>query len=151
MAALVTDYLVLGSGVAGLSFALTAADHGEVTIVTKRERGDSATQWAQGGVAAVLSPEDSFDRHAADTREAGAGLCHDVVVELCVKEAPDSIRWLMDLGAEFSRGEEGALDLAREGGHTARRVVHAGDITGREIQRALSAAGANNPGTPGGA
>src|SRR3954464_371597 len=135
--ALVTDYLVLGSGVAGLSFALTAATHGEVTIVTKRDRDDTATQWAQGGVAAVLSPEDSFERHADDTREAGAGLCHDVVVDLCVREAPDAIRWLMELGAEFSRAEDGSLDLGREGGHTARRVVHAGDISGREIQRAL--------------
>ncbi|HVW26036.1 MAG TPA: L-aspartate oxidase [Polyangiaceae bacterium] len=145
MAALVTDYLVLGSGVAGLSFALTAARHGEVTIVTKRNRDDSATQWAQGGVAAVLSPDDSFAAHAADTREAGAGLCHDVVVDLCVREAPECIRWLMELGAEFSRGEEGILDLAREGGHTARRVVHAGDITGREIQRVLAEAVARHP------
>jgi L-aspartate oxidase len=135
---LVTDYLVLGSGVAGLSFALSAARHGEVTIVTKRGRDDTATQWAQGGVSAVFSPEDSFARHAADTREAGAGLCHDVVVDLCVREAPDAIRWLMEIGAEFSRTEDGSLDLGREGGHTARRVVHAGDISGREIQRALA-------------
>jgi L-aspartate oxidase len=143
--ALVTDYLVLGSGVAGLAFALTAARHGEVTVVTKRARDDSATQWAQGGVAAVLSPDDSFERHASDTQEAGAGLCHDVVVDLCVREAPEAIRWLMDLGADFSRGDEGGLDLAREGGHSARRVVHAGDITGREIQRALAAAVARHP------
>ncbi|HVU04724.1 MAG TPA: L-aspartate oxidase [Polyangiaceae bacterium] len=143
--ALVTDYLVLGGGVAGLSFALTAARHGEVTLVTKRGRDDTATQWAQGGVSAVLSPEDSFERHAQDTREAGAGLCHDVVVDLCVRDAPDGIRWLMDLGAEFSRAEDGSLDLGREGGHTARRVVHAGDITGREIQRVLSRAVADTP------
>lgn len=129
--AMVTDYLVLGSGVAGLSFALNAARHGEVTIVTKRGRDDTATQWAQGGVAAVLAPDDSFERHAADTREAGAGLCHDVVVDLCIREAPDAVRWLMDLGAQFSRGEDGELDLGREGGHTARRVIHAGDVTGR--------------------
>jgi L-aspartate oxidase len=142
---LVTDYLVLGTGVAGLSFALAAARHGQVTLVTKRGRDDTATQWAQGGVAAVLAPDDSFASHATDTREAGAGLCHDVVVDLCVREAPDAIRGLMDLGAEFSRGDGGALDLAREGGHTARRVVHAGDITGREIQRALAAAVAASP------
>jgi L-aspartate oxidase len=132
-----TDFLVLGSGIAGLSFALRAARHGDVTIVTKRERDDSATAWAQGGVAAVLSPEDSFERHIADTLSAGAGLCHDVVVELCVREGPDNIRWLMELGTEFSRNEQGELDLGREGGHTARRVAHAGDITGREIERAL--------------
>jgi L-aspartate oxidase len=143
--ALVTDYLVLGSGVAGLSFALMAARHGEVTIVTKRGRDDSATAWAQGGVAAVLSPDDSFERHVKDTLEAGAGLCHEVVVELCVREGPDAVRWLVDLGAEFSRGEGGALDLAREGGHTARRVVHSGDVTGREIQRALAEAVRREP------
>ncbi|HET9953180.1 MAG TPA: L-aspartate oxidase [Polyangiaceae bacterium] len=132
-----TDYLVLGSGVAGLSFALHAAEHGEVLLLTKREPGDSATSWAQGGVAAVLSPEDSFERHAEDTAVAGAGLCHDVVVDLCVREAPAAIRWLADLGARFSEDPAGEFDLGREGGHTQRRIVHAGDITGREIQRAL--------------
>jgi L-aspartate oxidase len=138
--ALVTDYLVLGSGVAGLSFALAAARHGEVTIVTKRNRDDTATDWAQGGVSAVLSPDDSFERHAADTKEAGAGPCHDVVVDLCVREAPEVIEGLLGVGAHFSRAEGGLLDLGREGGHTARRVVHAGDATGREIQRALAEA-----------
>jgi L-aspartate oxidase len=143
--ALVTDYLVLGSGVAGLSFALTAAKHGQVTLVSKRRRDDTATNWAQGGVAAVLSADDSFERHAADTAEAGAGLCHEVVVDLCVREAPDAIQWLIELGAEFSRGDGGSLDLTREGGHTARRVVHSGDITGREIQRVLATAVAAHP------
>ena len=132
-----TDYLVLGSGVAGLSFALEAAVHGEVTLVTKRAAPDGATSWAQGGVAAVLAPDDSFAKHAEDTRIAGAGLCHDVVVDLCVREAPDAIRFLSDLGAEFSSGAPGVFDLGREGGHSERRIVHAGDITGREIQRAL--------------
>jgi L-aspartate oxidase len=143
--ALVTDYLVLGSGVAGLTFALSAARHGQVTVVTKRARDDTATQWAQGGVAAVLSSADSFERHVQDTLEAGAGLCHQVVVELCVREGPDAIRWLIEQGAEFSRADDGSLDLGREGGHTARRVVHAGDITGREIQRALADAVAREP------
>ncbi len=132
-----TDYLVIGSGIAGLSFALRAARHGDVTVVTKRARDDSATAWAQGGVASVLSPDDSFERHIDDTLKAGAGLCHDVVVDLCVREGPDEIRWLMELGAEFTKNEQGELDLGREGGHTARRVVHAGDISGREIERAL--------------
>jgi L-aspartate oxidase len=135
--ALKTDYLVLGSGVAGLTLALQAARHGEVLIATKRDSDDTATNWAQGGVAAVLSPDDSFEKHAADTRSAGAGLCHDVVVDLCVREAPDAIRWLSEVGARFSSDTEGALDLGREGGHTERRIVHAGDITGQEIQRAL--------------
>jgi L-aspartate oxidase len=143
--ATVTDFLVLGSGIAGLSFALEAARHGEVTIVTKRRRDDAATQWAQGGIAAVLSPEDSLERHVADTLAAGAGLCHDVVVERCVRDGPDAVRWLMDHGAQFSRAGDGELDLGREGGHTARRVVHAGDITGREVQRALAEAAAREP------
>lgn len=132
-----TDYLVLGSGVAGLSFALHAAEHGEVLIVTKRSAEDGATGWAQGGVAAVMSPEDSFEKHAEDTRVAGAGLCHDVVVDLCVREGPEAIRWLVERGAQFSERDPGTLALGREGGHSERRVVHAGDTTGREIQRAL--------------
>ncbi|MEO8904225.1 MAG: FAD-binding protein, partial [Polyangiaceae bacterium] len=140
-----TDYLVLGSGIAGLTFALRAAEFGEVTIVTKRESEDSATNWAQGGMAAVLSPDDSFEKHAEDTRFAGAGMCHDVVVDLCVREAPESIRWLSDMGAQFSRSKSGEFDLGREAAHTERRIVHAGDITGREIQRALLEAARQSP------
>jgi L-aspartate oxidase len=142
---LTTDYLVLGSGIAGLTFALRAAEFGEVLIITKRECDDSATNWAQGGMAAVLSPDDSFEKHAEDTRFAGAGLCHDVVVDICVREAPDSIRWLSDMGAKFSRSQSGEFDLGREAAHTERRIVHAGDITGREIQRALLAAAREEP------
>src|SRR6187401_992171 len=82
--ALTTDFLVLGSGIAGLTFALRAAEFGEVLLVTKRECDDAATNWAQGGIAAVLAPDDSFEKHAEDTRVAGAGLCHDVVVDICV-------------------------------------------------------------------
>ncbi|MGC4089540.1 MAG: FAD-dependent oxidoreductase, partial [Polyangiaceae bacterium] len=122
--ALKTDYLVLGSGIAGLSFALQAAQHGEVLVVTKRDAADTATNRAQGGVAAVLSPEDSFDKHAEDTNVAGAGLCHEVVVDLCVREAPAAIEWLTHVGARFSEGDPGKLDLGREGGHTERRIVH---------------------------
>jgi L-aspartate oxidase len=140
-----TDYLVLGSGIAGLTFALRAAEFGEVLIVTKRACDDSATNWAQGGMAAVLSPDDSFAKHAEDTRFAGAGLCHDVVVDICVREAPDSIRWLSDMGAKFSRSQSGEFDLGREAAHTERRIVHAGDITGREIQRALLEAARQSP------
>ncbi len=137
---IVTDFLVLGSGIAGLSFALRAAEHGEVVICTKRKPDDAATSFAQGGVAAVLSPADSFEKHFEDTMTAGAGLCHDVVVDICVREGPAAVRWLMDQGAEFSRATNGELDLGREGGHSERRVVHATDITGREIERALLAA-----------
>src|SRR5688572_488022 len=121
-----TDYLVLGSGIAGLSFALRAATHGQVILVTKRTGSDAATGWAQGGVAAALSDGDSFEQHASDTHGAGAGLCHERVVDLCVRGGPASIEWLHGIGARFSRTPAGSLDLAREGGHSARRVVHAG-------------------------
>jgi L-aspartate oxidase len=140
-----TDFLVLGSGIAGLTFALSAAHFGQVVVLTKRSRDDTATAWAQGGVAAVFSPDDSFDKHYKDTIDAGMGLCHEVVVELCVREGPDAVRWLANLGASFSRTWSGELDLGREGGHRERRVVHAGDLTGREIQRALSAAASRDP------
>jgi L-aspartate oxidase len=140
------DYLVLGSGVAGLSFALEAARHGRVTMVTKRSRTDSATNWAQGGIAAVLDPADSFEAHVRDTLGTGGGLSHREVVEMVVRDGPDRIRELMDLGARFSRGDHGdSLDLTREGGHSARRVVHAGDITGAEVQRVLVDAASASP------
>lgn len=139
------DYLVLGSGIAGLSFALRAAEHGDVLVVTKRSLNESATGWAQGGVAAVLDPADSYERHAKDTHEAGAGMCRTEAVELCVQRGPEVLKWLIDLGTQFTANEKGTLDLGREGGHTARRVAHAGDVTGAEIQRALMHAVANHP------
>lgn len=143
--ALTTDFLVIGSGIAGLTFALHAAKHGKVMLVTKRQRDDASTNWAQGGVAAVLSPEDSFAEHEHDTLVTGAGICHLDAVRVCVEGGPDAIRWLNQAGAQFSRDSAGQFDLAREGGHRARRVVHAGDITGREIQRALVEAVASHP------
>jgi L-aspartate oxidase len=143
--AITTDCLVLGSGIAGLTFALSAARHGNVVVVTKRTLEEGSTAWAQGGVAAVLAADDSFERHIADTLSAGAGLCHDVAVELCVKEGPAAIRQLLDYGVPLSRNGSGELDLGREGGHTARRVAHAGDITGREIERTLLERAAENP------
>ena len=140
------DYLVLGSGVAGLSFALEASLHGSVTMVTKRSRTDSATNWAQGGIAAVLDPADSFEAHVSDTLSTGGGLSHRDVVELVVRDGPSRIRELVELGAQFSlRDESESLDLTREGGHSARRVVHAGDITGEEVQRVLVEAAASSP------
>lgn len=140
------DYLVLGSGVAGLSFALEAARHGTVAMVTKRSRTDSATNWAQGGIAAVLDPKDSFEAHVTDTLKTGGGLSHEDVVEMVVKDGPSRVRELMELGAKFSLREQSeALDLTREGGHSARRVVHAGDITGAEVQRVLVEAAAASP------
>ncbi|MCK8503499.1 MULTISPECIES: L-aspartate oxidase [Myxococcus] len=133
------DFLVLGGGVAGLSFALQAARHGTVAVLTKRERGESNTAYAQGGIASVLAPTDSFDAHIEDTLVAGAGLCHRDAVEVTVREGPERVRELVTLGAEFNRQTSGEFDLTREGGHSARRIIHSGDITGREVQRALLA------------
>src|SRR5712692_11527851 len=131
------DYLVIGGGVAGLSFALGAAEHGTVAVLTKRARQEGNTQYAQGGIASVLSSDDSFEQHIEDTLTAGAGLCERQAVEVTVREGPERIRELVALGAEFSRRVSGEFDLTREGGHSKRRVVHAGDITGREVERAL--------------
>lgn len=134
------DYLVVGSGIAGLTFALRAAGHGTVLVLTKGRLPESATEYAQGGIASVWSPEDSFERHSDDTEGAGAGLCHPDVVELVVRDGPERVRELIALGAEFSRRDgssEGEYDLGREGGHTKRRVLHASDATGREIMRTL--------------
>jgi len=129
-----------------LSFALEAARHGQVMMVTKRSRTDSATNWAQGGIAAVLDPTDSFEAHVDDTMSTGGGLSHREIVEMVVRDGPSRIRELMELGARFSQSDEGrSLDLTREGGHSARRVVHAGDITGEEVQRVLLQAAAASP------
>jgi L-aspartate oxidase len=134
------DFLVLGGGVAGLSFALEAAASGSVLVLTKRIRSEGSTQYAQGGVASVLGPDDDFGRHVEDTLVAGAGLCHRDAVDVTVREGPERIRWLLDLGVELDREAGGALHLTREGGHSRRRVAHAKDTTGREIERALLAA-----------
>ncbi len=134
------DTLVLGTGIAGLSFALEAAHHGEVLVLTKRLPHDAATAWAQGGIAAVLAADDNFEKHIEDTHQAGAGLCRNEAVDLCVREGPAAIEWLMQQGIEFSRRTSGALDLGREGGHSERRVAHAGDLTGAELERVLLAA-----------
>ena len=138
------DFIIIGSGIAGLSFALKAAEHGSVAIVTKRARAESSTAWAQGGIASVTSTEDSFELHVADTLDAGAGLCDEAVVRRIVTDGPARIRELIDFGVAFDERElpDGSheLDLAREGGHSKRRILHARDLTGREIERALLAA-----------
>jgi L-aspartate oxidase len=131
-----SDYLVIGSGIAGLSFALQAAAHGKVAIVTKREITESATNYAQGGIASVYSKEDTFDAHVKDTLIAGAGICHEDVVRMVVEEGPQVISNLIEWGVKFS-SSNGVYDLTREGGHSQRRILHAADITGREIERAL--------------
>ena len=141
-----TDFLVIGSGIAGLSFALHAAEKGEVLIVTKRQPDDGSTAWAQGGIAAVLDPLDSLTAHIEDTLTVGEGLCHKDIVEQVVTDGPQAVRELCDRwGVHFDRGASGELDLAREGGHSARRVAHAKDTNGREIERALLAAVQANP------
>ncbi len=139
------DFLVLGSGIAGLFYALKVAPHGSVAIITKKERAESNTNYAQGGVAAVMSGMDSFESHVQDTLATGAGLCHREAVEILVKEGPDRLRELIALGVEFTRKETGELDLGREGGHSVSRIVHARDLTGREIERALLAHVAAHP------
>ena len=134
------DFLVLGGGVAGLSFALEAASGGKVLVLTKRARQEGNTQYAQGGVASVLGPDDAFENHVRDTLVAGAGLCHPDAVEVTVREGPDRIRWLLSLGVEFDREGPDRLHLTREGGHSRRRVAHAKDTTGAEVEKKLLAA-----------
>lgn len=134
-----TDVLVVGTGIAGLTCALQLARYADVVVVTKKQRVESNTNYAQGGVAAVVSGDDSPDLHAADTMIAGAGLCHARAVEDLVREGPARVRELIDWGVRFSRSG-GDFDLGREAGHSRRRILHAEDLTGREIERALLAA-----------
>jgi L-aspartate oxidase len=135
------DYIVVGSGIAGLTFALRAATQGTVALVTKRSLTESNTAWAQGGVACVISEEDSFDLHIRDTLVCGAGLCHEEVVHAIISEGPERIRELMALGVQFDERDRGdgsrELDLGREGGHSKRRILHSRDITGRAIEEIL--------------
>ncbi|MGR3810585.1 L-aspartate oxidase [Jiulongibacter sp. NS-SX5] len=142
-----TDFLVIGSGIAGLSFALKAAQKGKVLVLTKVNNADETnTKYAQGGIAAVFDPEvDSFDKHIEDTLIAGDGLCDREIVEIVVKEGPDRIRELIDYGANFDKDEDGSYDLTREGGHSEKRILHYKDITGWEIERALLSAVEKNP------
>jgi len=142
------DFLVLGSGIAGLSFALKAGQHGQVAIVTKKSSAESNTNYAQGGIAAVTSREDSVEIHVRDTLAAGAGLCHEDVVRAIVQEGPARIAELIEIGMQFTEREIAGgkeLDLGREGGHSKRRILHAKDVTGREIERALLEAIAGQP------
>jgi L-aspartate oxidase len=139
--AIFADTLVIGSGVAGLRAALAAAEHGEVIVVAKDDLEKSNTAWAQGGIAAVLAPDDTAEEHIADTLAAGAGLCVENTVHTLVAEGPREVEHLVSLGMRFDRGADGELALTREGGHARRRIVHTdGDATGRELSRALLAA-----------
>ncbi len=139
-----TDFLVIGSGIAGLSFAIKAAELGEVVLVTKKSAMDSNTNRAQGGIASVIDPEDDFASHVEDTLGAGAGLCDRERVERMVKEGPERIQELLNWGVDFSRESE-RLALGREGGHSRRRIVHVADYTGRAMEEALLEKAARDP------
>ena len=142
------DFIVLGSGIAGLTFALKVAHAGKVAIITKKSRTESNTNYAQGGIAAVTSKNDSFESHVQDTVVAGSGLCKEEIVRGIVEEGPDRVKELINLGMKFSQREtkngDCELDLGKEGGHTNRRILHAKDVTGREIERALLNSVASN-------
>lgn len=135
-----SDFLVIGSGISGLFFALKARSDARVVVITKKDRSESATRYAQGGIASVLDDKDSFKSHINDTIEAGAGLCNEEVVELVVKSGPGLVKELIQLGVRFTRRHgKDEYDLGREGGHSQRRIIHAEDLTGFEIERALLA------------
>jgi len=138
------DFLVIGSGLAGLSFALKASKYGSVCVVTKTEIEETNTRYAQGGIAAVTYTPDDYAKHIEDTLIAGAGLCDRKVVEMVVKEAPGQIKQLIEWGAEFDKESSGKFDLAKEGGHSEHRILHYKDQTGAEIQRVLTKQVLNN-------
>jgi len=140
-----TDFLVIGSGIAGLTFALKAVKYGKVTIVTKANLEDTNTRFAQGGIAAVFSEPDNFEKHISDTLIAGGGICNEEVVRMVVQEAPDRIKDLINLGVSFDKKEDGTYDLAKEGGHTEYRILHHKDKTGESIQKTLMERVRNEP------
>ncbi len=131
-----TDVLIIGSGIAGLFSALKISENANVILVTKKDKTESNTNYAQGGIASVIDPEDTYEKHIKDTLIAGAGLCDLKAVEILVKEGPERIKDLMEIGTNFTR-KNGKLDLVKEGGHSMPRILHAADLTGKEIERAL--------------
>ncbi len=146
MSSRIFDVLVVGSGIAGLSFALTVAAQGRrVAILTKKNSADSNTNYAQGGVACVTSEQDDFESHVRDTLDAGDGLCDEKVVREIVAEGPARIQELIEFGLAFSRQENGEYDLGREGGHSRRRILHVKDMTGKAIEEALLTQVARSP------
>ena len=131
------DFLVIGSGIAGLTFALKASQFGSVAIVSKDKLAESATLYAQGGIASVMTDDDSFELHADDTIESGRGLCREDVVRIICREGPSHVRELINLGVKFTRIRGEDYHLSREGGHSRDRILHANDLTGQEIERAM--------------
>jgi L-aspartate oxidase len=134
------DFLVVGTGIGGLSFALKAAEYGKVIIISKTAIDETNTSYAQGGIASVMYEPDNFEKHIQDTLVAGAGICNRDVVEMVVSEAPQQIRQLINWGVKFDKDDSGKYDLNREGGHTEHRILHHKDNTGSEVQHKLSAA-----------
>lgn len=139
------DYLVVGSGLAGLTYALAAAKHGSVCVLTKAAVTEANTSYAQGGIAAAVGEADSWELHERDTLIAGAGLCNPDAVRFLVQQAPDAIQWLVDIGAKFDQADNGELSLGLEGGHSRHRIIHFQDRTGFEIERAVVAAVKTHP------
>ena len=131
------DFLIIGSGIAGLSFALKVADFGSVYMITKSSEDESNTKYAQGGIAAVMHAPDTFEKHIEDTLNCGDGLCKEQIVRMVVEESTTCIEELIAMGAQFDKNEQGEYDLAREGGHSEHRVLHYKDATGFEIERVL--------------
>ena len=131
------DFLVIGSGLAGLSFALKVAEHGKVCLVTKNKLDEANTKYAQGGIASVTYEPDNFEKHVNDTLISGDGLCDERIVRSVVTEAPKQIQQLISWGAQFDTNPDGSFNLAKEGGHSEYRILHHKDITGFEIERAL--------------
>ncbi len=134
-----SDFLVIGTGIAGLSFAIRVAAYGKVIIITKKNNSDSNTNYAQGGIASVISSDDEVSLHIEDTAKAGAGLCVPEAIHYLAQQGSRQIHQLMNWGAEFDTDNNGTLELGREGGHTKHRIVHKKDYTGREVERALLA------------
>lgn len=139
------DFLIIGSGLAGLAAAHYLAPHGKVVVVTKRETQDCNTNFAQGGISCVTLADDSFEKHIADTLDAGAGLCNIEAVRAIVEDGPARMDDLRNMGLQFDQTADGSPDLGREGGHTMRRILHAGDITGRNIEKTLIQATGHQP------
>ncbi|MBO7225452.1 MAG: L-aspartate oxidase [Bacteroidales bacterium] len=131
------DFLVIGSGIAGLSYALKVADYGKVCILTKSDASECSTKYAQGGIAAVMYDNDSYEKHINDTLIAGAGLCDLESVKITITESTDRIKELIEWGTNFDKKQTGTYDLAKEGGHSEYRILHHRDNTGFEIERAL--------------